>query len=144
VKILFDTSVLVPALIRQHSQHQPARSWLERGQQGEFQFVVGTHTLAELFSLLTRYPLQPRISPRNAFSLIEENVLRSATVIDLSASDYSDVLTTQTRLGNSGGSVYDALIARAAQKAEADILLTLNPRHFARVWPEGEGRIRTP
>ena len=144
MRVLFDTSVLLPALIRHHSEHGQARPWLERGQRGEFQFVVGTHTLAELFSVLTRYPIRPRISPRTALSLIEENVASSATLIELSASDYLEVLRRQTRLGNPGGTVYDALIAHAAQKAEADVLLTLNPHHFLRVWPEGEGRIRTP
>jgi predicted nucleic acid-binding protein len=44
----------------------------------------------------------------------------------------------------SGGAVYDSLIARAAEKAGADRLLTLNPAHFHRVWPEGAAAILPP
>jgi predicted nucleic acid-binding protein len=47
-------------------------------------------------------------------------------------------------LGLSGGIVYDALIARAAQKVKADRLLTLNPGDFRRVWPNGERIIASP
>jgi predicted nucleic acid-binding protein len=32
-----------------------------------------------------------------------------------------------------GGSIFDALIAQAALKANVDILLTLNPNHFTRL-----------
>ena len=47
-------------------------------------------------------------------------------------------------LGVAGGAVYDGLIARAAAKAHADTLVTLNPKHFLRVWPAGAERIQTP
>ncbi|MFP3941926.1 MAG: hypothetical protein ACLF0P_16650 [Thermoanaerobaculia bacterium] len=36
-----------------------------------------------------------------------------------------------------GGAVYDALIAESAARAGADSIVTLNPRHFERVAPEG-------
>ncbi|MEH2250988.1 hypothetical protein [Nostoc sp.] len=32
-----------------------------------------------------------------------------------------------------GGSIFDALIAQAALKAEIAVLLTLNPNHFTRL-----------
>jgi predicted nucleic acid-binding protein len=32
-----------------------------------------------------------------------------------------------------GGGIFDALIAQAALKAEADKILTLNPNHFSRL-----------
>lgn len=47
-------------------------------------------------------------------------------------------------LGLSGGSVYDALIARSAQKSQVDRLLTLNVDDFKRVWPEGIEKITLP
>jgi hypothetical protein len=36
-------------------------------------------------------------------------------------------------LNLTGGGIYDALIAQAAIKADAAILLTLNPKHFIRL-----------
>ena len=40
--------------------------------------------------------------------------------------------------------VYDALIAKVAQKAGVKRLLTFNSDHFKRVWPAGENVIVTP
>jgi len=47
-------------------------------------------------------------------------------------------------MGLWGGSVYDALIARAAEKAVVEHLVTFNASHFRRVWPEGEPLLVTP
>ena len=49
-----------------------------------------------------------------------------------------------SELGLSGGVVYDALAARVAARARAEKLLTLNPRDFRRVWPEGDAIICEP
>ena len=35
-------------------------------------------------------------------------------------------------------------IAQAAEKSEADVLLTLNRKDFDAVWPAGKARIREP
>jgi predicted nucleic acid-binding protein len=43
-----------------------------------------------------------------------------------------------------GGAVYDAIIARAAEKVKVDKLLTFNVRHFRRVWPESGDIIQEP
>jgi hypothetical protein len=43
-----------------------------------------------------------------------------------------------------GGNIYDALLARAAEKCGARRLLTLNPEDFRRAWPEGEKIIEVP
>ena len=44
-------------------------------------------------------------------------------------------------LGLTGGMIYDALVVTAAEKAGAEKLVTFNPDHFRRVWPEGEALI---
>jgi predicted nucleic acid-binding protein len=43
-----------------------------------------------------------------------------------------------------GGAIYDALIARCALKARADVLLTWNIRDFMRFGPEVGRIVRTP
>ena len=44
----------------------------------------------------------------------------------------------------SGGTVYDALIARCALKSKATVIYTWNLKHFRRVGPEVASRARTP
>lgn len=43
-------------------------------------------------------------------------------------------------MGLAGGIIYDALIAKAAWKANVDRLLTVNRSHFEKVW-EGESDV---
>ena len=144
MKVLFDTSVLVAAMVATHPAHHRAAPWLRKAKRGDIGFLVAMHTLAELYAVLTRLPTSPRISPAAALRLVEENIASRATIITLDAADYRSLLQRLADLAVTGGAVYDGLIARAAEKAEAERLLTLNAEHFRRVWPEGTERIATP
>jgi predicted nucleic acid-binding protein len=137
VKALFDTSVLVAAMVEAHPRHAEAFTWLQRGHAGKLEYFVCAHSLAELYAVLSTYPARPRLSPELASRLIRENVTQAARVVSLSGSDYSLVLQSLAAMGQPGAVIYDALISRAAQKARVDRLLTLNPRDFLRVWPDG-------
>ncbi len=142
--MLFDTSVIVAALVAGHVHHARASAWLRRAHSPELQLVVATHTLAELYSVLTALPSRPRISPREAFSLIQENVERHARLVSLSEADYTATLRDLAARSLAGGVVFDALLVRAARNAEVDQLLTLNLSDFRRIWPEGEGILIEP
>ena len=144
MKLLFDTSVFVSALITSHPRHEIAYPWLERAKVRDFELVASSHSLAELYSILSTYPSRPRFSPAECRSAIRENVETVATIVPLSASDYAVVLDEAASRGFSGGIVFDALIVRAARKAQVDRILTLNVNHFRRVWPEGADRIGAP
>lgn len=144
MKVLFDTSALIAGVVEAHPMHERALPWLKRCKGGEMEFIVATHTLAELYAVLTTLPVTPKISPGTAARLVREDVEQPAKVISLSTSDYSVVLRRLSEFGLSGGVVYDALIARAAQKAKVDRLLTANPEDFKRVWPEGVSIITVP
>lgn len=144
MRVLFDTSVLVAAIVEAHPAHERALPWLARGRSAEIELLVCAHSAAETFAVLSAMPLSPRIGPGLARQLVRENVLSVAHVVALSARDYGAVIDELGDLGLAGGAVYDALIARAAVKAKADQLLTLNPRDFLRVWPGGAERIKTP
>lgn len=137
MKTLFDTSVLVAAMIEPHPMHSRALPWLKRAKARELDFFVACHTLAELYAVLTTLPLSPKISPATAKYLILENVKSQAKIVTLSQADYISVISKMTNLGLRGGSIYDALIAKSAQKAGADHILTFNYRDFMRVWPDG-------
>jgi predicted nucleic acid-binding protein len=138
VRVLFDTSVLVAALIQSHAHHDRSLPWLQRGQNGDITFLVAGHTLAELYSVLTTLPVRPRLSPSLAWRLVHENVETAAEIVTLTDADYLRTVERLAQRGMAGGIIYDALIARAAEKAEAERLLTWNEAHFRRVWPEGE------
>jgi predicted nucleic acid-binding protein len=144
VRVLFDTSILVAAIVEAHPFHSKALPWLSRARTGEVDACVASHSLAELYSILTAFPIKPKISPREALQLIRENVEATARRIDLDSADYASTLDTVVQLGLSGGVVYDALIARAAELAKVDLLLTLNAKDFRRIWPESTERILSP
>jgi predicted nucleic acid-binding protein len=144
VKVLLDTSVLVAALVRSHPRHALALPWLARAKAGEVGLVVAAHTLAELHATLTTLPVKPRISPETAGRLREENLPDAVEIVALDAADYLRVVGRMSDLGLAGGIIYDALIARAAEVAQVDHLVTLNETHFHRAWPEGEDRIKGP
>lgn len=82
MRILFDTSALVAALISSHPQHQAARACLvENIQRDDVEVCVSSHALAELFAVLTRFP-QWRVRADMALAIIE-GIHPSVTVIAL-------------------------------------------------------------
>lgn len=146
MKILFDTSVLVAAIVESHPMHSRALPWLQQvnSEEATDNFFVASHTLAELYAVLTTLPLKPKISPLTARRLIHENIETSARIVSLSSSDYWDTLKEMSELGLTGGMIYDALIAKAAKKSKVERLLTFNYDDFTRVWPDGEKFIHIP
>jgi len=141
---LFDTSVLIPALVEAHPFHDRAFRLLGAAHRREFDWFVSQHTIAELYCGLTRLPYHEKMTPRLAQDAIRRNVLAYASVVALSAGDYEAVMGRMAELGLSGPLIYDALIARAAEKAGVDKLFTFNPAHFKMVWPEGADIITEP
>jgi predicted nucleic acid-binding protein len=144
MKTLFDTSVLVAAIIEPHPMHTRALPWLQRAKAGEIDFLVASHTLVELYAVLTTLPLKPRVSPLTAWRLVHDNVETSAKIISLSPSDYKDTIKYISELGLTGGIIYDALIVKAAQKSGVERLLTFNADDFIRLLPGGESFIYIP
>lgn len=129
----FDTSVLIAALSSAHIGHEVARSHLAGVLRGNDDMAVSTHALAECYATLTVLPVRPRVSPEHARQLIKINVLDAAAIVSLSQADYEDALKRMTRLGLTSGAVYDALHVIAAEKIEADQLLTFNGQDVRRM-----------
>ena len=144
MKILFDTSILIAALVESHPMHGRAFPWLKKAKTKAFEMVVAGHTLAELYAVLSTLPIKPRIVPAVAWRLICENVEATGKIISLTPAEYWTVIKQVSQSGLAGGIIYDALIAEVAQKAQVEQLLTLNSEHFKRVWPAGENKIITP
>jgi predicted nucleic acid-binding protein len=142
--VLFDTSVLNASLSLSHVHHAETRAWLDRAQAGAFEWIVSTHTLAEVYATLTRMKLQPRILPRTAYRLIEDNITAYARMRALSPDEYRDLLDQLSTRNLFGGVVYDAVIAHVARLEAVDHLLTLNVNDFVRVFWDNPSAVISP
>lgn len=130
MRALFDTSVLVAALVKSHPFHSRAFPWYLKCRRGELRMLVAAHGLAETYAALTAYPSRPRVSPGTAMTLVRESVVAVATVVALDAHDYMAAMAAVAGIGRGGGSIYDALHVVAAQKGGAEMLFSFNRKHF--------------
>jgi predicted nucleic acid-binding protein len=144
MKALLDSSTLIAAMLPDHVHHAPAHGWLTQAKAGVIEFIVSGHSLAEIYSVLTRLPRTPRIHPVEAWQMLQENVIQCASLVTLAGGDYVALLEELSQRGIIGGAVYDAVIAKAAELARVDRLVTLNEAHFHQVWPGGANRIVSP
>ena len=123
---------IVAAMIETHPKYALSFSWVQKVRNEAISGYISTHSLAELYSVLTRLPLPKPISPQQAYNGIMNN-LKGFQTIDLDSHDYLNVIENISQLQITGGGIFDAIIAQAALKANVDILLTLNPKHFRRL-----------
>ena len=144
MKALLDSSTLIAAMLPDHVHHGPAHAWLAQAKTGALEFVVSGHSVAEVYSVLTRLPRTPRIRPEEAWQLLQDNVTSCANLVTLTARDYAALVEELSQRGIIGGAVYDAVIAKAAELAQVERLVTLNEAHFQHVWPAGADRIVSP
>jgi predicted nucleic acid-binding protein len=144
MKVLLDTSVLVAALVEPHPEHQRALPWLTKEKSRTAELVISSHSIAELYAVLSTLPVSPRILPGLAWRLIHESIEPHVSIVSLTSSEYIAVVKHLSELGLSGGAVYDALIVKSAQKSGVDRIVTFNTNDFKRVWPEGASRIVAP
>ena len=135
MKVFFDTSALVTAIVDQLPNHAAALACYRRLAQPRR--GPKAHVLAECYATLTALPLPRRIQPAEATRLIEENFLVHLDVVPLSAADYKVVLTRVTTLGMRSGAIYDALHVRCAERAGCDRIITYNVTDFERLAPPG-------
>ncbi|MCK5719969.1 MAG: PIN domain-containing protein [Thiomargarita sp.] len=144
-KILFDTSTLVAASIISHPKHSLVLPYLQEVKKGINKGVVSTHSLAEIYNILTIFPANPRrISPQEAQQLIQQNIVDVFEVITLSELEYMSVIKHLSESNIIGGVIYDALILKAAIKANVDYVITLNEKDFKRVYPDFADKIISP
>ncbi len=141
MKTLFDTSVLVAALVTSHPVHLPAADALQEIKEGRDNGLVAMHSIAELYSILTRLPIRPRISAEAANKMIQRDVLAFFEIVSLTPEDYVTIIQQLANRRMTGGIIYDALIMHAAVKAGAEKILTLNKKDFSRIVPQWADRM---
>lgn len=133
MNVLFDTSVLVAALVGTHPMHERAFFWLRQAAAGKVVMLVAAHALAELYAVLTRYPSNPKISPEQAARLVKESVVKYAMIVPLTPADHMAVIQELAAHSLPGGIIYDALHARAACIGQARKIVSFNTRDFTRL-----------
>jgi len=143
LKILFDSSVLIAAFVESHPKHKSALSFLMKAKNKEFELFVSSHTILEIYSVLTGAPFKPKITPIIAKQLIENNIKSIAKTICLRDEDYFKIVEKMSNSNFSGGLVYDAIIVECALKAKVDEILTLNSKDFLRLTNEISIKVST-
>lgn len=141
MKIFFDTTVLVAAVLEDHEHY--ARSFAVFSAAERSSAYCAAHNLAEVYVTLTRYPSRDRLSAEQAvlsLGKIEERL----TILALDVPEYFAAIRRFASIGIIGATLYDGLIAACALKAGADILYTWNTAHFRILGEEVAQKVRTP
>jgi len=133
MKVLFDTSVLVAAMVDQLPNHDAGLACYSRARRGKPKPMCSAHALAECYATLTALPLARRISPSEADRLIRENLLRDFEVCPLLLRDYDAAIARAVERGFSSGVVYDALHLLCAERQGCDRVYTFNTTDFERL-----------
>ena len=141
MKGFFDTSVLVPVFYGNHVHHGASLDLFIQFDKSTG--CCGAHSLAEVYSTLTRMPGKHRISAEQAMLFIG-SIRERLTIIALTGDEYADALQTSSARGIVGGGIYDAMLAHCAIKAQAEIIYSWNARHYALCAPEVTQRLRMP
>lgn len=129
-RYLCDTNGLIASACEWHEHHAKTHAEMQRRASAGDELVLAAHSLAELYSVLTRLPWPRRLRGQDAITLIEGNWSDTPTV-HLTARETWDAVRDAEQRGIRGGQMYDALIANSAIKAEASAILTWNVRNFA-------------
>jgi|SRR6056297_776647 len=136
MRVFFDTSVLVPALVDQLSNHPSSFAVYYSYTSGENSGYCTTHSIAETYSVLTALPLSKRISSIEARILIEESILQRLQVVELDKSAYQHAVESVSSRGLTSGIIYDALHVEAAKQAACSRIYTYNIDHFEALSPQ--------
>ncbi|MDX1984026.1 MAG: PIN domain-containing protein [Bryobacteraceae bacterium] len=141
MKAFFDTSVLVPVFLSDHPHHGPSLARFR--QVAPSNGFAAAHSLAELYSTLTRLPVPYRLTPAQAMEAVRAST-RRLTFVSLTADEIGTILEKAATLNIQGGTAYDFLIASCAGKAEIDVLYSWNIRHYALFGSEVRDKLRSP
>lgn len=133
MKVYIDSSVLVSAIMKEHESGPLCRAVLKHSFSVENQHVIHEHGVLEAFSVLTRMPRPHRTPP----GLAKESLdfyLGKIKVVSTYSQLSSEFLKTALEREAWGGTTYDLRHILVAEEEEVDQILTLNEKHFRRLW----------
>lgn len=141
MKFFFDTSVLIAAILFRHQHHRPSAAAYVKADKKNA--CCAAHTLAEVYATLTRLPGGQRMAGDQALLFVDQ-IRERLTIITLDEEDYCSAIASAVAQGIMGGTIYDALLAKCALKANATTIYTWDLDHFRLLGPEVARRTRTP
>jgi len=125
-----DASLLVAALLTWHESHATAFASLSGLLAGGTEIVLPAPALVEAYAIMTRLPATHRLSPADAFAVLDGSLHGGCRLVDLPAARSWSVLEALAERGEMGDAAADAVIVECAHLGGAERLLTLRPEAF--------------
>jgi len=123
--------VLLAGLIDLGPASAPAQRIMTAVATGNLRRVhTAWHCCLEFYAVATRLPEEIRLNPRDAWRLIDEELLERLTVHQLLADQQRPFIGVAAEERIVGGRIYDAHIAEIARRSRAEVVVTDNVRHF--------------
>jgi predicted nucleic acid-binding protein len=144
MKIYFDTNILFAGLKAEHIHHSGSFAAIDCARRGEVDGFISAQTLTEVYSVLTRAPFRVPVYPNEALAMIEQSILPSFQIIDVTRASYLAAIAACANAGWKGGRIHDAVHIQAATQATCDLIYTYDVAHFQSLAPEWSGRIQPP
>ena len=141
MKQFFDTSVLVAAFFSFHIHHNPSLKRFASAEKSTS--ACGIHSLAEVYSAMTRLPVRPPIPPEQALLFLDE-IRTRLTIVTLTPEEYFKTIQSAAAKGYTGGRVYDALLLACADKFQSQAIYTWNLKQFQALSPKLADKIQNP
>ena len=143
MRLAFDTSVLVAALVEPHPHHQRARPWVQAVTSGGVEGHVSWHALAESWSVLTRLPGTLRLDPATA-NLVLDRIADHFRLVEVSAAHYRTAMRRCAERALRSGALFDALHLAVAESETVDGFVTFNGVDFERLSKGNSPKILIP
>ena len=131
--VFLDTSALVPVFLADHPHHAASLNLFIRCEPQGRQLCLPQPRRG--LSKLTRLPAPHRASPEQAIKCLQ-NINDRFRLISLEGATCLSVIQDAAAGRIIVGTIYDALIAACAVKANADRIYTWNLRHFKQLGPD--------
>jgi len=141
LKWFFDTSVLIPAFVEDHKDHDRCLAVYAPANQRVA--CCAAHSLAEVYAGVTRLPGVFRASAAQAILFLAD-IEEHLTIVSLNSAEYLTTIRQASANGILGATIYDALLAACAIKAKADTIYTDNERHFRMFGSNVARRVKRP
>lgn len=136
--VFFDTSILISAFIEMGDAPSPSEAVLDAiTQQLVRRPMTAWHCVIEFYAVATRLPVNVRLDPTLAGSIVRKQILERFEVCELPSEAHGAFFEAIVDERMAGGRVYDAHIAEAARLAGAEMVVTENRRHFTHLMRHG-------
>lgn len=131
MNVLFDTNAVIALIVNDHEDHFVANKAYKNLTSQKADLYISAHTILELYSTLTKKGVMWfQFSPKLATEIIENEVLKLFSVVEMGLDDYLNTLNNAVEHSVISANIYDAFIVQAQKKADCELIVTFNVKHF--------------